>query len=76
MRSQGRYANRDHGDVADAQSISRPSRDGTPWHLLTLRAMLAKAARMVASRKGSAIAHALAAQYQENSKQEEIQLMT
>jgi hypothetical protein len=38
--------------------------------------MLAKAARMVASRKGSAIAHALAAQYQENSKQEEIQLMT
>jgi hypothetical protein len=65
MRSQGRYANRDHGDVADAQSISRPSRDGTPWHLLTLRATLAKAARMVASRKGSAIAHALAAQYQE-----------
>jgi hypothetical protein len=30
---------------------SHPPCDGTPWHLLALEAMLAKAARMVASRK-------------------------
>ena len=37
--------------MLQTHTISHPPCDGTPWHLLALEAMLAKAARMVASRK-------------------------